>query len=198
VARVLAPENGEVVVDLCAAPGGKTTQIAELMGDKGIVVAVDINPVRLAYVAVNSKRLGLHSVKPVAGDGRNLSVRGADRVLVDVPCSGTGVLAKRPDLRWNRRMEDIGRLAKLQLELLKNGSGMLRPGGVLVYSTCSLETEENQGVVEEFLSESPGFELERIDNNLPNALVSDGRYLFVTPQEHGVDGAFAARMARTG
>jgi 16S rRNA (cytosine967-C5)-methyltransferase len=196
VAPILGPERGEVVVDLCAAPGGKTSQIAELMGDVGLVAAVDVNPARLQYVVSSATRLGLRSIRPMVADGRRLKLKAVRRVLVDAPCSGTGVLAKRPDLRWRKEIEDIERLSDLQLELLRNGAELLPPGGVLVYSTCSLETEENQGVVQRFLAEHPQFRLEALTGFAPADSVREGKYFFVTPHEHGVDGAFAVRMMR--
>jgi 16S rRNA (cytosine967-C5)-methyltransferase len=196
VARILDPKPGEVVADLCVAPGGKAGFTAELMGDDGLVVAVDVNRTRLAYVRDNTLRSGLGSVKPVLADGRQLPIKAVDRVLVDVPCTGTGVLARRPDLRWRKGIEDIGRLTRLQSELLESGAGLLRLGGVLVYATCSLEPEENEGVVENFLNRHPEFKIELSDDDLPAGSVREGKYFFVTPHEHEVDGAFAARLTK--
>ncbi|MFC2075799.1 16S rRNA (cytosine(967)-C(5))-methyltransferase RsmB [candidate division KSB1 bacterium] len=196
VARIIDPKPGEVVVDLCAAPGGKAGFTAELMGDNGLVIALDVNRSRLGYVRRNAARLGIGAIKPVLADGRRLPVMAADRVLVDVPCTGTGTLARRPDLRWRKGLEDIDRLVRLQSELLESGAGLLSPGGILVYATCSLETEENEGVVEDFLIRHPEFKLELNENILPAGSVRGGKYFFVTPHEHEVDGAFAARMTK--
>jgi 16S rRNA (cytosine967-C5)-methyltransferase len=143
VAPLLDPKPGERVLDLCAAPGGKTTHLAELLGGKGVVVAVDL-PDRIGLVAESAKRLGLANVECVAGDGATIAFREAfDAVLVDAPCSNTGVLARRPDVRWRLKEKDIAGAAAIQRRLLANAARLLKPGGRLVYSTCSLEPEEN-------------------------------------------------------
>jgi len=143
VAPLLDPKPGERVLDLCAAPGGKTTHLAELLGGKGVVVAVDL-PDRIGLVAESAKRLGLVNVECVAGDGATIAFREAfDAVLVDAPCSNTGVLARRPDVRWRLKERDIAGAAAIQRRLLANAARLLKPGGRLVYSTCSLEPEEN-------------------------------------------------------
>lgn len=144
VAPLLGPKPDERVLDLCAAPGGKTTHLAELMGGKGRVVAVDL-PDRIGLVAESAKRLGLENVECVAGDGATVSFREPfDAILLDAPCSNTGVLSRRPDVRWRVREKDIAGAAELQGKLLRNAARLLRPGGRLVYSTCSLEPEENR------------------------------------------------------
>lgn len=143
VAPLLDPKPGERVLDLCAAPGGKTTQLAELMGGKGVVVAVDL-PDRIGLVAEAAKRLGLANIECVAGDGATVAFKeGFDAVLVDAPCSNTGVLARRPDVRWRLKEKDIAGAVVVQRALLANAARLLKPGGRLVYSTCSLEPEEN-------------------------------------------------------
>ncbi len=143
VAPMLDPKPGERVLDLCAAPGGKTTHLAELMGGKGLVVAVDL-PDRIGLVAESAKRLGLANIDCVAGDGATIAFREPfDAILVDAPCSNTGVLSRRPDVRWRLREKDIAGAAAIQRRLLENAARLLRPGGRVVYSTCSLEPEEN-------------------------------------------------------
>ncbi|NOZ23748.1 MAG: 16S rRNA (cytosine(967)-C(5))-methyltransferase RsmB [Planctomycetes bacterium] len=142
VSELLDPQPGESVLDLCAAPGGKTTGLAERMGDKGMVVAVDRSAPRLCRVRENLDRLGLRCVQCLAADGARRWWREGcafDRVLVDVPCSNTGVLARRVEARWRLRPEDIAELADLQKKLLLTAAKTLRPGGVLAYSTCSIE-----------------------------------------------------------
>jgi 16S rRNA (cytosine967-C5)-methyltransferase len=144
VAPLLDPRPDERILDLCAAPGGKTTHLAELLGGKGKVVAVDL-PDRIGLVAESASRLGLANVDCVAGDGATIAFRDAfDAILVDAPCSNTGVLSRRPDVRWRLREQDIAGAAALQRQLLQNAARLLRPGGRLVYSTCSLEPEENR------------------------------------------------------
>lgn len=143
VAPLLAPKPDERVLDLCAAPGGKTTHLAELMGGKGVVVAVDL-PDRIGLVAESAKRLGLANVECVAGDGATISFRELfDAILVDAPCSNTGVLSRRPDVRWRLKEKDIDGAVAIQRKLLENAARLLKPGGRVVYSTCSLEPEEN-------------------------------------------------------
>jgi 16S rRNA (cytosine967-C5)-methyltransferase len=143
VAPLLDPRPGERVLDLCAAPGGKTTQLAELMGGKGVVVAVDL-PDRIGLVAESAKRLGLPNIECVAGDGATVAFKGVfDAILVDAPCSNTGVLSRRPDVRWRLKERDIEGAVAIQRKLLENAARLLKPYGRLVYSTCSLEPEEN-------------------------------------------------------
>lgn len=181
---VLAPQQRDRVLDLCAAPGGKTTFIAQLMANQGRIVANDQDPVRLKRVQENCARLGVTCVecrtipdRPSSQDER------FDRILVDAPCSNTGVLRRRVDLRWRIQPAEIERLRAAQLELLARAVPMLNPGGILVYSTCSLEPEENSGVVNQFLAGHPGFRL------------ASERQLF--PFADGVDGAYVARLEKT-
>ena len=199
--RLLGPKVGENVVDLCCAPGGKTTYIAQIVGAGGRVIACDTSPHRLRRVEEHRQRMGLGQVRLVVMDGRSpgLDLK-ADRVLVDAPCSGLGTIARRPDLRWRRTAEDIGRLRGEQLALLEKGAGMVKPGGVLVYSTCTIEPEENEDVVAAFCSRHPGFRPDS-PGGWPEELagVMDGAGRIATlPPVHGVDGSFAARFRKTG
>jgi 16S rRNA (cytosine967-C5)-methyltransferase len=187
--HVLDPRPGEVVLDLCAAPGGKTTHIAQLMQDRGRIVAHDSQPGRLQWVRENCERLGVGSVEltsslpELARPGpRSVAPapRAFDRVLVDAPCSNTGVLRRRVDLRWRLRPEEIHRLRAVQLDLLQQAVLRTKAGGTLVYSTCSLEPEENREVVEEFLRREPRTRL------------ATERQL--TPFADEVDGAYVARL----
>jgi 16S rRNA (cytosine967-C5)-methyltransferase len=185
--RELAPQPGEKILDLCSAPGGKLTYIAQLMGNAGELVAHDTVRERMTLIEVNCARLGVtcvRTIQPSALEGQKpLEIPHFDRVLIDAPCSNTGVLRRRVDLRWRIRAEEIERLRIGQLGLLSQAAALLTPGGALVYSTCSLEPEENAEVVNEFLSWQPAFKLENTRQLLP----------FVD----GVDGAYAARMTRT-
>ncbi len=167
VAPMLDPKPGERVLDLCAAPGGKTTHLGELMGGKGTVVAVDL-PDRIGLVAESARRLGLANIECVAGDGTTIAFREPfDAILIDAPCSNTGVLARRPDVRWRLREKDIAGAAELQRRLLANGARLLRPGGRMVYSTCSLEPEENR-------VDLPGFRVIKEELTLPTDRHSGG------------------------
>ena len=183
---VLDPQPGEAVLDMCAAPGGKTTYIAQKMRDTGKIIAADSSNVRLGKVAENCQRLGVTIVATLACEGTRLDrcLRGTqfDRVLLDAPCSNTGVLRRRVDLRWRLQAEEIVRLAGVQAQLLAAASEFVKPGGVLVYSTCSLEPEENERVVERFRESHPKFSLDVT------------RSIF--PPRDGMDGAFVAQFRR--
>jgi 16S rRNA (cytosine967-C5)-methyltransferase len=184
-ARELGPQPGEVVLDLCAAPGGKTTFMAQLMENRGRIQAQDNSPERLALLRENCARLGATCVE-VESSPSDATFNGRppafDRILVDAPCSNTGVLRRRVELRWRLRPEEIDRLRARQLELLRRAAAQLKPGGVLVYSTCSLEPEENSAVVNTFVTEHPAFRLERVRE--------------LAPFVDGVDGAYVARLVK--
>ncbi len=178
--RELDPRPGETILDLCAAPGGKATFIAQLMNNEGRVIAHDNVPDRLKLVQENVARLGITCVTLASPETLNLQPVTFDRILIDAPCSNTGVLRRRVDLRWRVQPEEITRLRATQLDLLQKTAARLKPGGTLVYSTCSLEPEENPEVVQEFLATQPGFKLERERQLLPFT--------------DGVDGAYVARL----
>jgi len=180
---LLAPKPNERVLDLCAAPGGKTTYIAQRMKNEGKLVANDTSPDRLELVKENCDRLGVTCVDILPDSSLNpKTTQPFDRVLVDAPCSNTGVLRRRVDLRWRIKPEELERLRKQQLELLRRAAAFVKPGGVLVYSTCSLEPEENAGVVDDFLKDNTNFTLDESGD--------------VLPTRDGFDGAYAARMVR--
>jgi 16S rRNA (cytosine967-C5)-methyltransferase len=177
--QTLNPQPGESVLDLCAAPGGKTTFIAQLMRNQGVVRAQDADKNRLNLIQENCERLGVTCVtinKPAAPQAQE-SVERFDRILVDAPCSNTGVMRRRVDLRWRIQAAEIERLKRVQLDLLRQAAASLRPGGALVYSTCSLEPEENRGVVEEFLAGRKQFRLESERALFPVADAVDGAYV---------------------
>jgi 16S rRNA (cytosine967-C5)-methyltransferase len=202
VVRLLDPQPGETVVDLCAAPGGKTVYTALQMKGKGRVLAFDQHEGRLGRVG---DAAGTHGVGEIveteAADARALPDRDAppagDRVLLDVPCTGLGVLSKRADLRWRRDPGDIEDMAELQDELLDAAARLVKPGGRLVYSTCSTEPEENAQRVDAFLVRQTRFTLESAASTLPDDVVTpDGFYYATLPHRHRVDGAFAAVLRR--
>lgn len=176
-ARELAPQPGEAILDLCAAPGGKATFLAQLIRNEGRIVAHDVAPERLQLIAENCTRLGVTCVQPVSPATFQLQPATFDRVLVDAPCSNTGVLRRRVDLRWRLQPAELERLRATQLDLLSRAALALRSGGTLVYSTCSLEPEENAGVVQEFLAAQPGFTLDHERALIPVADAVDGAYV---------------------
>ncbi|MDA8145291.1 MAG: 16S rRNA (cytosine(967)-C(5))-methyltransferase RsmB [Thermaerobacter sp.] len=200
VARAVDPHPGQFVIDACAAPGGKATHLAQLMGDAGRVLAVDRQASRLGLVEQGARRLGITSLETAVLDAASLGrdfPRAADTVLVDAPCSGLGVLRRKPDIRWRRREEDVGRLAEEAGRILTGAAAAVRPGGVLVYATCTTEPEENEQVVRRFLARQPDFAPDRLAGHLeplpPGA--SDGM-LQLWPQRHGTDGVFICRLRR--
>jgi 16S rRNA (cytosine967-C5)-methyltransferase len=201
VGFLLGPVPGERILDACAAPGGKTTHIAELMSDDGEVTAGDISTPGLEKIAANAKRLGLDSIKTLAADFSKpapLTAKPYDRVLVDAPCSALGTLRSHPEIKWQRTENDIARSARLQSCLLENAAALVKPGGTLVYSTCTLTYEENETVVEGFLANHHEFVLAEAGEYLPAQAKSLSRdyYLVALPQRHDTDGFFAARMKK--
>ncbi|MBO8127686.1 MAG: 16S rRNA (cytosine(967)-C(5))-methyltransferase RsmB [Peptococcaceae bacterium] len=203
VAHAAAPQPGDRVLDTCSAPGGKTTHLAQLMADQGEIVALDVHPHKLALVLENCRRLGIRSVDLSLRDARDLPGRfteWADCVLVDAPCSGLGVLRRRPDARWRKEPGQIPGLVRLQEEILNAAAKCVRPGGVLIYSTCTITREENQQQVEHFLAAHSDFALEDLGPFLPAGLAEPRElargYIQMLPHRHGTDGFFIARLRR--
>jgi 16S rRNA (cytosine967-C5)-methyltransferase len=181
------------VADLCAAPGGKSLEIARTAGT---VYASDLSRGRLARVQENVRRLDVDNVIPFVGDAMQPALREMDVVLIDVPCTGTGTFRRHPDARWRLKASDLAVLPAMQRKILRAAADVVRPGGLLVYSTCSLELEENDEQVSTFLAEHPDWRLEAPPTGVvPDTVLDDGR-LRVLPQRHGTDGAFAARFRR--
>ncbi|MEW8958508.1 MAG: 16S rRNA (cytosine(967)-C(5))-methyltransferase RsmB [Moorella sp. (in: firmicutes)] len=204
VGHALKPAPGSFVIDASAAPGGKTTHLAQIMKNGGTILACDVHPSRLQLIKENCRRLGVNCVQPVLADARELGERypeRADYLLIDAPCSGLGVLRRRPDARWRKEPAGIKEMAKLQLEILLGAEGALKPGGILVYSTCSLAPEENQEVVRRFLDRAPHFSLVSLKPSLPviprdmEEQAGQG-WIQLLPQRHGTDGFFMARLKK--
>jgi 16S rRNA (cytosine967-C5)-methyltransferase len=185
--------SGAKVADLCAAPGGKTV---ELSRTAGLVVAADSSAQRLVRLTETIARLELHNVVPLAADARAPALTPLAAVLVDAPCTGTGAFRRHPDARWRLTPKDLGALIATQRVMLRAAATIVAPGGVLVYSTCSLEPEENDAQIDGFLAEHAGFSLEPPPAGSVPADTLDAGRLRVLPQVHGVDGAFAARLRR--
>lgn len=195
ISRLVAPTPGERILDLCAAPGSKATHIAALAGDRCWVVACDLHPHRLGTLVNACKRLGVRAVEAVAADATLGipvvdSARPFDRALVDAPCTGTGTLRQNPEIKWRLSPQDISRLSDLQFELLVTAADSIRGGGRLVYSTCSLEPEENEGVIGRFLARDGRFRVARPD--AAASLITDEGFVRTFPHRHGMDGFFAA------
>ena len=174
VATSLVPEPGEMVLDLCAAPGGKTTHLAELMGNAGRILACDEDERRLQTIGTLAQRLVITIIETRRLEGEDALAERFDRVLVDVPCSNTGVLGKRPEARWRLRPSDLSQLVALQTRLLRQACQHVRLGGVVVYSTCSIEPEENRGVVEAVLADRPAVQIEAAQDAIPGKPADGG------------------------
>lgn len=194
--QILAPKRGERVLDMCAAPGSKTTQIAAMMQDEGHIDAWDLYPHKIRLIEENCRRLGIRSVRGEARDASTLKQEAKeryDRVLLDAPCSGLGVLGRKTEMRWRRKEQDLAEFPVLQKKLLRCAAEYVKPGGRLVYSTCTLEWEENEAVVEAFLKEHPGFQLTPF--SLPGIEGETGMCT-LWPDVHHSDGFFAACLTR--
>lgn len=204
VGRVLGPRPGERVLDLCAAPGGKTTHLAALMQGSGSVVAVERHPGRADALRRTAARMGAGIVEVRTGDAAAPQEPvGYDRVLVDPPCSDLGTLASRPDARWRKHADQLAELARVQAAILRAGAGALRPGGTLVYSTCTISPQENERLVEAFLAERDDFEADDLQAGERFGLhVWDhprvDRFLQTLPHRDRTDGFFIARLRRRG
>lgn len=202
-ANVLNPQPGMKVLDMCAAPGGKTTHMAEKMQNEGSILAMDLHPKKLDLIEENTARLGLEIVQTAPVDGRKaasfLPKESFDAVLVDAPCSGLGVMRRKPDIKYTKREEDLESLQTIQLAILDNAAQVLKAGGRLVYSTCTVDKRENEGTVKLFLDQHPEMESESL-TNLPEKLLAkqNNGMLQVFPQDFGSDGFFVAAFRKKG
>ncbi len=188
------PRPGEVIVDLCAGPGGKTAVMAECVAPGGRILAFEIDHDRASLINSTLNRLGLDNVDIYPGDATAQAIPEADKILVDAPCTGTGVLARRADLRWRRKPEQLVEMSALQLSLLEHAARYLRPGGMLVYATCSLEPEENWELVRAFQKEHPRFCVVPLPETIPRAWMDAEGALSTFPPDNQVDGLFAVRL----
>lgn len=186
---------GSVVADVAAAPGGKSIELSRVAAR---VYASDLSFTRLRRVHENIERLELTNIHAFVADARQPATREVDAVLLDAPCTGTGTFRRHPDARWRIKPSDLAVATALQRELIRSAVRQVKVGGLLIYSTCSLETEENDAIVEGFLRDNPTWRLEPPPTGTVPASVVDGGYLRVLPQAHGVDGSFAARLRRVG
>lgn len=200
VSILLEPRGGHRVLDMCAAPGSKTSHIAALTKDEAWIIASDLHSHRLRVLAAACERLGINSIDSVAADATQPlpfieSAQTFDRVLLDAPCSGTGTLRSNPEIKWRLTFEDIARLSELQLNLLERGAAAVAQAGRLVYSTCSIEREENEGVVSRFLAGNVAFNV--VKPNASADLITRDGFVRTFPHKHGCDGFFAAVLEKT-
>lgn len=206
VAHVLSPQEGQSVLDACAAPGGKTTHLAQKMGNVGRIEAFDVYPHKLELIGELAKRLGVSIIRPHLGDARELpgiEPNSQDKVLVDAPCSGLGVLRRRADLRWQKKEDSLKDLPALQLAILTKAAACVKKGGEILYSTCTIEPEENFEVVKAFKETHPDFVTVDLREALPYHLTDEKDIkqarkgmLQLLPHHHGMDGFFLAKLHR--
>jgi 16S rRNA (cytosine967-C5)-methyltransferase len=195
--------KNEKILDACAAPGGKSTHIAEKMELTGVVYSLDLHEHKVKLINTNAKRLGLGNIKTMVMDsrqaGENFEIESFDRILLDAPCSGLGVMRRKPDMKYTKKEQDIFQLSSIQQNLLDSVSPLVKKGGILVYSTCTVDKEENELSVSKFLLEHPEFEMDvTLKERMPEAiqpLVTDG-YLQVFPQDFGSDGFFISCLRK--
>ena len=195
--KILEPQPGEMILDMCAAPGGKSAYIAQRMKNQGTIICLDRYYNRAIMLRDNLKRLQATIAHTINADALQVPFKTKfDRILLDAPCSGFGVLRKRVDLKWKRRLEDVMAMQKLQLDLLKVATTFLKEGGVIAYSTCTIEPEENEKVIEKFLKENSGYELKNINGMVPDKYISDNHFIRTFPHRHQIDGSFAACLTK--
>ena len=198
----ITKESSQLVVDVCAAPGGKTTHLAQLMGNDGYVVAMDITDQKIKLVEQNCQRLGITNVETIVASALDPVIQPlskANIVLVDVPCSGFGTLRRHPDIRWKKNRSQISDLADLQFQILSNVAAQIRAGTIIIYSTCTTEIEENQQVILRFKKQYPNFSVEAISSYLPNknpTMQTSEGYWQTFPHLHDMDGSFAVRLRK--
>lgn len=194
--KLLDVKPGMRVLDLFAAPGGKTAYLTGLMNDEGEIVAVDRYEGRLNLLKKNMERLGFKSVKTFVADALEFDNEPYDRVLADVPCSGTGTLSKKPDIKWKKDLLDLKRMSEFQAKYIEKAASLVKMNGILVYSTCSIEPEENYEIIQKFLEDNNNFRLINASTTLPDELIDENGCIQTYPHVHQMDGSFAAKLVR--
>ncbi|MEG2538494.1 MAG: 16S rRNA (cytosine(967)-C(5))-methyltransferase RsmB [Clostridium sp.] len=198
----LAPKASENVLDLCSAPGGKSTYMAQIMNNEGSITSCDVFEHKLKLINEAAERLSINIITTMVNDAAQLNeefIGKFDKVLVDVPCSGLGIIRKKPEIRWNIKEEDIESLASLQEKILNNASKYLKKGGKIVYSTCTITEEENEDVINNFLKNNNDFMLEDISSYIPfNMDTARKGYVKLLPGEFDTDGFFIAKLSKKG
>ncbi len=197
VVAAVDPQPGETIIDLCAGPGGKAAALADKVGSAGRVAACEIDPQRVALIRDTINRLGLKNVDLYPGDVMTVALPKADKILIDAPCTGTGVVGRRADLRWRRKPEHLTEMIALQLALLERAAQLLVTRGLLVYATCSLEPEENWDLVTAFQHRNQQYYIDPLPPGVPAGWLDDRGALATFPPEHQVDGVFAVRLRKT-
>jgi len=197
VSLLAVPKQNQIVCDLCSAPGGKSVHLAELARDRITIISGDVNFSRIKLVKNAKKRLELVSIKPIVADAHNFPVNAVDLVILDAPCSGLGVLSNKPDLRWQRKQDSIKQLVKLQKELLKKAAQLVKNKGHLVYSTCTIDNEENEGVILNFIEQNPSFTISEPETTvIPKEFITKDKAIRTWPHIHNMDGSFAVKLQK--
>ena len=199
VAPLLDLEEGMTVIDLCSAPGGKTTHIAEILRNTGKVIAFDLHESKLGLIKENCDRLGITNVTTCAGDATKLNaelVASSERVLIDVPCSGLGIIRKKPEIKWNKKRNDLREIIPVQREIMNNAWQYLKKGGVMIYSTCTLNKEENEENIEWFVNSHKDCEVKRIFVGKQDNLVYSREGLLTIMPNENMDGFFIAKLEK--
>jgi len=194
--ELLEPKEGETILDICAAPGGKSTYIAQLTRNMGIIKSYDISHKKLKLLRDEMHRQEITCIEAIEANTAQKQLPQADKILVDAPCTGTGVLGRKADLRWSRKPDDILKTNKLQKEILANAAKALKPGGILVYSTCSIEIEENQSIIKAFLMDNPEFSVELANKIIDEKYCDDDGFVSILPFKHQISGSFAVRLKK--
>jgi 16S rRNA (cytosine967-C5)-methyltransferase len=194
---LLDPQKGEVILDMCSAPGGKAGYMTEKMENEGLLIALERHYSRAKFLRDNLNRVDAKNFHVITGDSLNLPFKiQFDKILIDAPCSGLGVLNKRVDLKWKRTQQDIENMSNLQSEMLRSAANALKPNGVIVYSTCTIEPLENEVVIENFLKNHPNFKLDNLRQFAPQHYLWDKYTLRTFPHQHQCDGSFAVRLLK--
>ncbi|HZK33221.1 MAG TPA: 16S rRNA (cytosine(967)-C(5))-methyltransferase RsmB [Tissierellaceae bacterium] len=202
VGQIMDPKPGSTIIDLCSAPGGKATHLAEKMNNTGRIISKDIYEHKIRLINENSKRLGINIIESGISDALTIDkslINKGDYVLVDAPCSGLGLIRRKPEIKMNKEEKDIKDLTKIQMTILINAKTYTKPGGILVYSTCTIEKEENINLIERFLNESPEFKLISIKDKIKNTRnlgTLDKGYIQLYPHIHNTDGFFVSKMIK--
>lgn len=200
--QILSPKENSIVLDLCSAPGGKSTHVGQIMNNIGKIISCDIYDHKLKLIEENAKRLGITIIETKKLDALKLNKEMENKVdycIVDAPCSGLGIIRRRPEIKWNRKEKDIKQLSEMQKKIISNAGKYLKPGGIMVYSTCTIEREENMDIVEEFLRNNKNFSLDGFNHLLcstKNIDTASKGYVQLFPSIHGTDGFFIARLRK--
>lgn len=196
IIEAVDPQPGESIIDLCAGPGGKTALLADTVGPEGRILAFEIDHQRAAMINDTVNRLDLNNVDIYPGDATTKPLPTVNKILVDAPCMGTGVMSRRADLRWRRQLKDLKEMTGNQMRLLQHAARFLDAGGLIIYATCSLEDEENWKLIQDFQNSHPNFYIDRMPENVPHNWVDSGGALSTFPPNDHVDGVFAVRLKK--